>query len=196
MSRANTPRRSHFAQSLDILYGRERYQYCHAHVLAEEGRFAEAAEAFEAIGDFEDAPLRSQYCLGRDAEANARYDEALFAYEAAITIDDAEDRLYNLRGQIYNRAIALKQEGDYQTAIDLFMLLGDYLSSADQAVECKTYLRDAEYDQADALEASGDLQGAYDLFSSPCPATATRRSAPKISRRSWASNNLIFFPGG
>ena len=62
--------------------------------------------------------------------------------------------------------IALKQEGDYQTAIDLFMLLGDYLSSADQAVECKTYLRDAEYDQADALEASGDLQGAYDLFSS------------------------------
>lgn len=128
--------------------------------------FAEAAEAFEAIGDFEDAPLRSQYCLGRDAEANARYDEALFAYEAAITIDDAEDRLYNLRGQIYNRAIALKQEGDYQTAIDLFMLLGDYLSSADQAVECKTYLRDAEYDQADALEASGDLQGAYDLFSS------------------------------
>ena len=39
-------------------------------------------------------------------------------------------------------------------------------SSADQAVECKTYLRDAEYDQADALEASGDLQGAYDLFSS------------------------------
>ena len=130
------------------------------------GEYAEAAEAFEAIGEFEDAPLRCQYCLGRDAEAGARYDEALFAYEAAITIDDAEARLYNLRGQIYNRAIALKQEGDYQSAIDLFTLLGDYLSSADQAVECKTYLRDAEYDQADALESSGDLQGAYDLFSS------------------------------
>ena len=83
-----------------------------------------------------------------------------------MTIDDAEDRLYNLRGQIYNRAIALKNEGDYQTAIDLFTLLGDYLSSADQAVECKTYLRDAQYDQADALESSGDLQGAYELFSS------------------------------
>ena len=111
-------------------------------------------------------PMRCQYCLGRAAEEEARYEDAMFAYENALTIDDAEDRLYNLRGQIYNRAIALKQEGDYQTAIDLFMLLGDYLSSADQAVECKTYLRDAEYDQADALEASGDLQGAYDLFSS------------------------------
>ena len=52
-------------------------------------------------------------------------------------------------------------------ALGVYLLvLGDYLSSADQAVECKTYLRDAEYDQADALEASGDLQGAYDLFSS------------------------------
>ena len=44
--------------------------------------------------------------------------------------------------QIYNRAIALKQEGDYQSAIDLFTLLGDYLSSADQAVECKMCIRD------------------------------------------------------
>ena len=135
-------------------------------LLSASGNDTEAAEAFEAIGEFEDAPLRCQYCLGRDAEANARYDEALFAYEAAITIDDAEDRLYNLRGQIYNRAIALKQEGDYQTAIDLFMLLGDYLSSADQAVECKIYLKDAQYDEADRLEQSGDAQGAYDLFSS------------------------------
>lgn len=38
MSRANTPEAEpYFAQSLDILYGQERYQYCHAHVLAEEG---------------------------------------------------------------------------------------------------------------------------------------------------------------
>lgn len=33
----------YFAQSRDILYGEERYQYCHAHALAEEGCFAEAA---------------------------------------------------------------------------------------------------------------------------------------------------------
>ena len=98
----------------------------------------------EAIGDLRTAPFAASIAWGRDAEANARYDEALFAYEAAITIDDAEDRLYNLRGQIYNRAIALKQEGDYQTAIDLFMLLGDYLSSARIRRWSARPLRDAE----------------------------------------------------
>ena len=110
--------------------------------------------------------MRCQYCLGRAAEEEARYEDAMFAYENALTIDDAEDRLYNLRGQIYNRAIELKNAGDYQNAIDLFNLLGDYLSSADQAVECKIYLKDAQYDEADRLEQSGDAQGAYDLFSS------------------------------
>ena len=43
-------------------------------------------------------------------------------------------------------------------------MLGSYLSSAAQAVECQEYLLDQRYDEADALEASGDLQGAFDLF--------------------------------
>lgn len=69
-------------------------------------------------------------------------------------------------GQIYNRAIALKQEGDYQTATDLFMLLGDYLSSADQAVESRPTCGTPSMTRPTRWRAAAICQGAYDLFSS------------------------------
>lgn len=148
------------------MYGDERYQYCHAWALAEDGQYTEAAALYEQMGDFEDAAQRRQYCLACAAEGVKDYETALFAYEAAGSCADAEERLYNLQGQVYNRAIELKASGDYQQSIDLFNLLGNYLSSPNQAVEAKEYLRDETYQQADVLLASGDLQGAYDLFSS------------------------------
>ena len=43
-------------------------------------------------------------------------------------------------------------------------MLGDYLSSADQAIECKEVMLEQQYADAEALEAAGDLQGAFDLF--------------------------------
>ena len=88
----------------------------------------------------------------------------VYGYEAAGQHADAEDRLYNLRGQIYNRAIAYKDEGLYSEATILFTMLGDYLSSAEQAVECKAIQLDNQYALADHYEASGDLQNAYALF--------------------------------
>lgn len=154
----------YFAASRDFMYGEERYQYCHAHVLMESALFAEAAEAFHRMGEFEDAPMQYQYCHARDAENNKDYETALYGYEASLGLHDAEDRLYNLQGQLYNRAIALRTEGNYQDAITLFIMLGDYLSSAAQAVECREKWLDQQYEQADALESQGDLQGAFDLF--------------------------------
>ena len=156
----------YFEKTRDFMYGEQRYLTCHAGSLEAEGRFAEAAQVLEPIRDFEDTELHYQYCLGRDAAAKNRYDDALTAFEAAGLYADAEDRLYNLRGQIYNRAIELRSGGSYQEAIDLFNLLGNYLSSADQAVACKEYLRDNQYHEAEELLSAGDLQGAYVLFSS------------------------------
>ena len=156
----------YFAKARGFMYGEQRYQFCHAVALEENGSYAEAAKAFEALGDFENASLHYQYCRACAAEINKDYSTALFAFEAAIPLNDAEDRLYGLRGQIYNRAIACRESGDYESAIVLFTMLGDYLSSADQAVECKDLYREAQYTQADALETQGGLQSAYDLFNS------------------------------
>ena len=154
----------YFEATQDFMYGRERYTFCHAHVLLEQGLFSEAASGFRSLGQFEDASLWYEYASARAAENTKDYQTALYGYEAAGTLEDAEDRLYNLRGQIYNRAIALKEEGNYADAIILFNMLGDYLSAADQAVECKKYGLDEQYALAEQKEAAGDLQGAFDLF--------------------------------
>ena len=153
-----------FAQTREFMYGEERYQYCHAHLLMEESRFAEAAEAFSRMGDFEDAAIQAQYCLARQAEISADYEAALYGYEACAGLHDAYDRLLNLQGQLYNRAIELKAESNYAAAITLFTMLGDYLSAADQAIECKTIGLELQYAEAENLEAAGDLQGAFNLF--------------------------------
>ena len=154
----------YFEKTLHFMYGQERYDYCAAYALMEAGQFAEARLAFLNLHDFEDAPLWVQYCSARIAEDSKDYENALYGYEASIGLSDAEDRLYNLRGQIYNRAIAFKAEGNYGDASILFTMLGDYLSSADQALECKNIHLDEQYALADTCEATGDLQTAYDLF--------------------------------
>ena len=155
----------YFEQCQDLLMGGQRYAYCHACALEASGDAAGAAEAFGKLGDFEDAPLRQYYNEGVDAENRKDYETALYDYDAAGATADAADRLLNLQGQIYNRAVELRKERSYEEAIYLFTILGDYLSSARQAVECEQIFRDEQYNQADVLETAGDLQGAYDLFS-------------------------------
>ena len=154
----------YFEKTQDFMYGKERYRYCNAHGHLDAGDLLEAANGFLNLGDFEDAPLWYEYCAARLAEENKDYENALYSYEAAGNLADAEDRLYNLRGQIYNRAIEFKKEGNYSDAIILFTMLGDYLSAADQAAQCKDVYLDGQYEQADFYEAAGDLQAAYDLF--------------------------------
>ena len=144
----------YFEQCQTLLMGEKRYAYCHAFALEAAGDAAGAAEAFGQLGDVEDASLRQYYNEGVDAENRKDYEKALYDYTAAGDTADAADRLLNLQGQIYNRAIELREA-----------LLGDYLSSARQAVECEQIFRDEQYAQADALESSGNLQEAYDLFS-------------------------------
>lgn len=154
----------YFAQTREFMYGEERYQYCHAIALMESGQYSEAAAAFSAMGEFEDAPMQAAYALARAAEEAKDYESALYSYEAAGGLHDAQDRLINLQGQLYNRAISFKAEGNYAGAMTLFTMLGDYLSAADQAIECKEVGLEQQYTDAETREAEGDLQGAFDLF--------------------------------
>ena len=130
----------YFASTREFMYGEERYRYCHAFTLLDAGLFDEAAAAFEAMKDFEDAPLQAEYCRARSAENNRDYQTALFGYTASVGLHDAEDRLYNLQGQLYNHAISCKNDGNYKDAIAFFNMLGDYLSASAQAIECKEVL--------------------------------------------------------
>ena len=154
----------YFEKSQEFMYGASRYAYCNAHILEESGEFAAAAESFQNLGEFEDALLRASYCKARIAEADKDYTAALYGYEAAGEYGDAPDRLVSLQSQMYQYAIQLKEERKYQQALVLFGLLGDYLSSAAQAKECKEFFREDLYGQAEQFAAAGRLQEAYDAF--------------------------------
>lgn len=154
----------YFAQTRDFMYGEERYRYCHAFSLMETGQFGQAEAAFLKMGDFEDAPAQAQYCAARSAEENKDYEAALYGYEASAALHDAQDRLFNLQVQLYNRAIALKNQGNYASAMPLFTMLGDYLSAAEYAIECKEIGLEQQYADAEELLALGDEQSAFELF--------------------------------
>ena len=154
----------YFEKSQEFMYGASRYAYCNAHILEESGEFAAAAEGFQALGEFEDAMARENYCKARIAEADKDYTTALYGYEAAGEYSDAPDRLMSLQNQMYQYAIQLKEERKYQQALVLFGLLGDYLSSAAQAKECKDFFREDLYAQGEQFAAAGRVQEAYDAF--------------------------------
>ena len=146
------------------MYGRQRYQYCLADVLQTQGAYADAATAFHALGAFEDAPLRYAYCTALLAEADKDYQTALFSYADAQPYADSAERMDNLQSQIYYYAKSLKQQKQYEQALQLFSLLGDYLASQQEIKELKDISRDQQYDHADALAAQGETRQAYDLF--------------------------------
>ena len=154
----------YFEKSKGFMKATTRYAYCLAYNMEQSGAFAEAAAGFLALADFEDAAIHARYCQGRAAQEASDYETAIFAYEDARLYGDAYTRLEALQGQIYMQAIQLKEEKQYDNAISLFSMLGDFLSSAEQATECKQFLRDDIYDQAERLEAEGQLREAYDVF--------------------------------
>jgi tetratricopeptide (TPR) repeat protein len=156
----------YFEKSQDFMYGKQRYAYCAASVLQDAGTFDTAAAAFVALGDFEDSALRAAYCKARYAQSQEDYETALFAYEDAGSYADAADRMSSLQDQVYKRAKQYKATGEYEKALNLFSLLGDYINSQSLAKVCKDYYRNQQYSQAEADENSGDLQTAYNLFSS------------------------------
>lgn len=155
----------YFEKTQDFMYGKQRYLYSHANVLQAAGTFNEAAAAYKLLGEFEEAPARAAYCTARFAEGTEDYETALFDYGEAGTYADSAARLSNLQTQVYDHAMDLKYDKQYEQALNWFGLLGDYFDSQDQAKQCKNYFRDQQYAQADTYEAQGDLKQAYDVFS-------------------------------
>lgn len=154
----------YFEETQGFMLAKERYFYCRAWRESEQLNWQAAQEWYALLGNFEDAPGQAAYCRGCVAEQSGDYENALYAFEEAGEVRDADERLLNLRMQVYQVAIDCKNKSEYETAIKLFCALGDYLSSADQAVECKEKQREAAYTEAERLYEEGSLQEAYRHF--------------------------------
>ena len=113
-------------------------RYNKALALAEAGQYEEAIAAFEALGDYRDAP--AQLRLTREAQTEARNAEA------------------------YAEAEALFAAEDYDGAIAAFTALGGYRDSADRAAAALEAKNAAAYAEADALLEAGNRTDAAQAF--------------------------------
>ncbi len=129
-----------FFLATKVLIPNSRYQK--ALELAEAGQYEEAIAAFEALGDYKDAP--EQIERTRAAQTEARNAEA------------------------YAKALELAEAGQYEKAIAAFQALGDYRDAPAQIErtrEAQTEARNAEaYASAETLAASGDTYAAARAF--------------------------------
>ena len=89
-------------------------RYAQAERLLESGRFADAATAFEALGEYSDAAERcrqAKYAQAEELMEQGRFEEAVSAFKALGDYSDAEDRIQDVR---YARAEELLAQGKYE----------------------------------------------------------------------------------
>ncbi len=109
--------------------------YDEAETLLNQGRYDEAAEAFDRLGDYEDARERAReamYWKGIDLYNGERYEEAEDAFLAAGSYRDAEEMVLSCR---YLNGFLLYDQGDYAAAVEIFDQLGDYEEAANWRLE-------------------------------------------------------------
>lgn len=112
--------------------------YKQAMSLYSEGKYAEAAAMFEALGDYENSTqmvLACRYGQGMTLLAQEQYEEALPIFEALEGYENSEGMLNKCN---YGLAIQLYEEGDYTRALTLFAALGDY-------EQARSYCREAAW---------------------------------------------------
>ena len=154
--------------------------------LYENKQYAEAMEAFTALGDYKDsAKLLSK---SKWYERDQRYKNAISLYkqedyyaarplfEELGSYEESKNYLYKVNMAIYKieyaQAAELTAAGDYQAALALYEGLGSYSSSKSKAEELRAIIAQQEldayeqkcYDEALALMEAGELTAARDLF--------------------------------
>ena len=131
--------------------------YQAAEALYASGEYAQAAQAFEAMGGYEDAPeraLASHYAHAEALLSNGEYDAAITAFTALGGYSDASARIPAVH---YAHAEALLAAGDNNGAAAEFEAAGDYEDAPERALA-------AHYAHAEALLAAGDDSGALAEF--------------------------------
>ena len=121
------------------------------------GELNSALEKFTAAGEFEDATTKAaQITAYQQAESyvsEGKYQEARAIYLQLGDYLQSTEMLESCNAAIYSEAAALKANGDYAKANELFVLISGYSDSADIASQFKADYRAA----TDLLE-----KGSYD----------------------------------
>ena len=132
-------------------------QYKQAERLFAQGEFAQAAELYEAAGDYKDSADKAAECryqLALQTFNRGEYQSAAEQFAALGDYKDSADQVTECR---YQLAVANLNKGSYREAAEQFAALGDYKDSADLANE-------SLYQQAISTFNKGDYEDAKSQF--------------------------------
>ena len=139
-------------------------RYCRALEAGENGDYGRAAEFFQALKDFRDSEKMYSYYLAKQCEAGAREDDGKYVesllkaaeqFELLAGFRDSHEREEACRQTVYQYAMKLAEEKNYDDSAEVFTLLGEYKDSAEQARKVR----------ADALYEAGKQDEAIDIYS-------------------------------
>lgn len=131
--------------------------YEEASVLYGQKKYAEAAEIYAELGEYEDSEIRKSICLYAQAstlETQKKYSEAAEIY---AVLGDYEDSAAKLNSCKYQAAVAVLDAGNFAEAKTMLEALNGYADSKNLISECS-------YKEGVALLGKKDYQGAIAVF--------------------------------
>ena len=115
---------------------------------AENGNFEYAFEAFNALRDYKDCVQLKAYYVAREYEYNKEYEKAIEAYGKDLTFKDSQSRVEQCKKGLYINAIDEAENGNFEEALRIFVVLGDYKDS----VQLHAYYVAREYEYNEEYE--------------------------------------------
>lgn len=157
-----------------FVQGGKWIRYNEAMTLKESGDYAAAEDAFQKMGDYQDASeeaVECGYLQGKKLMEDGKFDEARVLFLEAGAYRDARELILECE---YRTALELMEESSYEEAYAMFDSLGDYNDSTEQRWECLYRMGKDAYEQGDfesardTLTALGEYKDARSLYDSSC----------------------------
>jgi len=142
-------------------------EYNQAIEFMDEGRYREAKEIFDELGNYKNSVSLSEECSksieyekAKSLMADGNYEKALAAFTALFGFKDSDSLMKACQNHLdYEEAQQLLEDGDFYAARELFNVLAskNFLDSAEKYSTC-------QYSVADDLFAKRKLYDAYIAF--------------------------------
>ncbi len=146
--------------------------------------YADAAELFDSVSDYEDASLLAMYCRAKDAAGMKQYAQAAGGMKALGDFLDAPQLADYYTALYYESTLQFEEAASILTDLALFM------DSAQRLLSYPDKINARDYAAAERLESAGQLEDALSAFkalgSYSDSAARAKAVQDKISARDYA----------
>lgn len=132
--------------------------YKKATALATEKKYAQAAEVFAELGNYEDSEEKALECRYNNACALEDAEKYAEAKQIFYELSDYKDSVAKKNSCIYKEALSILDAGKYDEAAQIFKTLDGYADSATMVKECS-------YKKAASMIVAKDYEGALKILS-------------------------------